>query len=227
MSRKSPLRTVRSLCGGDSGKPPGAACSTLRRLPSEARGLMRLCAACTRSVPSPFSSRRNAAVKRTRRKIPQAFAFHPPGPYRLFVVPPDDGNDTPFSRNARSFRHLVAEAAFPAIIPSKKRFPGGKELHALLQKSPVPSAAGSPPVRRTEQEVRPDGSGPDEKRPSPAPVQARPTRSLRTTGTAEKSAHRSAGQPGPPQNGRLPHRLRSVPALRRISGRRGVFKSSA
>lgn len=77
MSRKSPLRTVRSLCGGDSGKPPGAACSTLRRLPSEARGLMRLCAACTRSAPSPFSSRRNAAVKRTRRKIPQAFAFQP------------------------------------------------------------------------------------------------------------------------------------------------------
>lgn len=189
---------------------------------------MRLCAACTRSAPSPFSSRRNAAVKRTRRKHPPSVRLSAPGPYRLFVVPPDDGNDTPFSRNARSFRHLVAEAAFPAIIPSKKRFPGGKELHALLQKSPVPSAAGSPPVRRTKQKVRPDGSGSDVPRPlhsrpgapSPAPVQARPTRSLRTTGTAEKSAHRSPGQPGPPQNG-------SVPALRRIPGRRGVFKSSA
>ena len=187
ISRKSPVRTVRSLCGGDSGKPPGAACSTPRRLPSEARGLMRLCAACTRSAPSPFSSRRNAAVKRTRRKHPPSVRLSAPGPYRLFVVPPDDGNDTPFSRNARSFRHLVAEAAFPAIIPSKKRFPGGKELHALLLSESGSFRCGFPTGEA-------DGAGGQtgrlrarRKTPLLAPVQARPTRSLRTTGTAEKA----------------------------------------
>lgn len=227
MSRKSPVRTVRSLCGGDSGKPPGAACSTLRRLPSEARGLMRLCAACTRSAPSPFSSRRNAAVKRTRRKIPKRSPFTPRARTGSSSCPRMTATTRLSAETPAASATLLQRRRSPQSFLQKNVFPAAKSFTRFCKR--VRFLPQRVPHRRGGRSRRSDRTapGPTKNAPSPAPVQARPTRSLRTTGTAEKSAHRSPGQPGPPQNGRLPHRLRSVPALRRIPGRRGVFKSSA